>query len=916
MKTKRHLTVLALILVMVVIVASAWFIQLRLESELRHEVGRSLQAVVGITEQALLTWARQQKKTVTTWANDKETIRLTRQLLQAPRNPEALRRHPAQRQLRRKLTPVLEDNEYRGYFVIAPDMISLASMHDVNIGNTNPLTRQPQFLQHIQHTAALSLPQRSDVPLPDEQDRLQFDAPTLFVGTPIRDQGKTIAYFTFRLIPHKEFKNILQRGRVGETGETYAFSRRGLLLSFSRYDRQLQELGLLQPGKQGMLNLYLYDPQRNLLSKEQGFSRGESLTLTRMAMSATQGHKGMDLEGYRDYRGVPVVGAWRWNEELGFGIATEIDIEEAYRPIATLRYFTFGGSTVVALLITLLGMLFFNFNRGLENRVKGRTRELNFNLKLLDSISYAQTLFINNADIRNAFDTLLARLLDLSESEYGFIGEVLHRKDGTPYLRSYAITNIAWNKETRHFYEQNIRQGMEFYNLDTLFGSVVTSGKPVIANDPPNDPCAGGIPEGHPPLNAFLGLPIYSGEEIIGVAAIANRAGGYDETLITRLQPFLTTCANLMSAYNSRHTAEESQAQIRLLLDSASEGIFGMDQECCAVFANPAACRMVGYSQKELLGRQMHELIHHSYADGREYPITACQMRTTMTEGKARHVTDEVLWRKDGSCFPVEYTSTPIIKEGEVVGAVVIFTDISERQKFDRLKKEFVSTVSHELRTPLTVIQGVLRLLLGNVAGDDQQQVSELLNIANTNADRLLLLINDILDMEKLEAGNIQFEFSDVEVMPLLEDAIRNNSNYADQFHTRFVITQRCEDAVIHADRHRMMQVLTNLMSNAAKFSPPDQPVELAVSQYNNTVRISITDHGPGVPEDFKSKIFDKFSQADSSDTRRISGTGLGLSISRAIINKLGGRIDFTSQPGKGATFYVELKQHRHQATG
>lgn len=181
----------------------------------------------------------------------------------------------------------------------------------------------------------------------------------------------------------------------------------------------------------------------------------------------------------------------------------------------------------------------------------------------LETITRIQQQFIVEADPRQSFNQMLALLLETTASEYGFIGEVLRSADGQPYLKTHAITNIAWNEETHAFYEQHAPAGLEFYNLKTLFGAVITSGAPVIANDPADDPRRGGLPPGHPPLRAFLGLPFFSGKELIGMVGVANRPGGYDEGLVQALAPILATCSSLVQAFRSERQRKEAEKLLR-----------------------------------------------------------------------------------------------------------------------------------------------------------------------------------------------------------------------------------------------------------------------------------------------------------------------------------------------------------------
>lgn len=230
-----------------------------------------------------------------------------------------------------------------------------------------------------------------------------------------------------------------------------------------------------------------------------------------------------------------------------------------------------------------------------------------------------------------------------------------------------------------------------------------------------------------------------------------------------------------------------------------------------------------------------------------------------------------------------------------------------ERQKIDKIKNEFISVVSHELRTPITSIRGSLGLLLGGVVGTFSDKAKKLLDIANNNCERLLLLINDILDIEKIGAGKMVFQIKPCSIDHLVNEAIVTNKIYADKFNVSLELTHSLPGVNVQVDSHRLLQVLTNLISNAVKFSPAGSKISLSITKQDYQVRVAIADKGPGVSKEFATRIFQKFSQADSSDARVKGGTGLGLSISKAIIEKLGGTLNFYNQEGGGAVFYFDL---------
>jgi len=233
--------------------------------------------------------------------------------------------------------------------------------------------------------------------------------------------------------------------------------------------------------------------------------------------------------------------------------------------------------------------------------------------------------------------------------------------------------------------------------------------------------------------------------------------------------------------------------------------------------------------------------------------------------------------------------------------------DISEQREMERVKSEFISTVSHELRTPLTSIRGSLGLVLGAMADKLPAQVRNLLDIAQGNSDRLILLINDILDIDKIATGNMRFDLQVHALAAITAEAVRDNEAYAKKFEARINLEPVEANLSIRVDRDRYLQVLSNLLSNAAKFSPTGEEITVRVRTAGRIARVSVVDRGPGIPEDFHSRIFEKFSQLDSSAARNAGGTGLGLHIARELVEHMGGRIGFKSQPGGGSTFWVEF---------
>ena len=246
-------------------------------------------------------------------------------------------------------------------------------------------------------------------------------------------------------------------------------------------------------------------------------------------------------------------------------------------------------------------------------------------------------------------------------------------------------------------------------------------------------------------------------------------------------------------------------------------------------------------------------------------------------------------------------------QSGAIVELVGISRDITEQKRHEQMKDEFVATVSHELRTPLTSIAGALGLLAGGAVGAIPEPALRLLSIARTNCQRLVRLVNDILDIQKIETGNMAFDFQPLEVRPLVEQAIEATRGFAEGYGVPVRLDDCAASGVVLADADRLTQVITNLLSNAIKFSPRSAEVIVRIEHCDRTVRILVRDHGPGIPEAYRKSIFEKFVQVDATNTRLIGGTGLGLNIVKQIVERLDGEIDFEAAPGGGTIFCLML---------
>ena len=379
----------------------------------------------------------------------------------------------------------------------------------------------------------------------------------------------------------------------------------------------------------------------------------------------------------------------------------------------------------------------------------------------------------------------------------------------------------------------------------------------------------------------------------------------------------------LLEAFVDISQRKEAEEMTRLLLESAAEGIFGLDVDGKTTFANPAAIRMLGYPEQELIGKINHTLIHHSREDGCTYPDSECRMHAAIHEDRVQHVTDEVFWRCDGSAFPVDYTSTPIHRDGKVIGAVVSFSDMTERMQTEQLlrrakveaeraasaKGDFLARMSHEIRTPMNGVLGLTELLLDTPLNERQRRHLETIHQSGTV---LLNVINDILDFSKIETGNLELESIPFALREVLEDVRRLFNARAREKGLDFAIEVAPDvPGWVSGDPKRLSQVLYNLTGNAIKFTDKGG-VSIRIKcgdcdQKRVRLAIEVEDSGIGITPEAQRYLFTSFNQADNSTSRKYGGTGLGLAISRQLVQLMGGDISIESKEGEGSLFRVNL---------
>jgi len=374
---------------------------------------------------------------------------------------------------------------------------------------------------------------------------------------------------------------------------------------------------------------------------------------------------------------------------------------------------------------------------------------------------------------------------------------------------------------------------------------------------------------------------------------------------------YIVTYTDVTALKLSETAHRDQAARLSAILDGALDAIVTINESGSIESWSRSAERLFGYTAAEILRRNVRVLMpepHSSAHDG--YIRRYLQTGEGRIVGQRREV--EAL-HKDGRRIPVDLGISEM-RIGSRRLFIGIIRDLSSRQEIEQLKSGFVSTVSHELRTPLTSISGSLGLLAGGTAGALPAKAARLIDIAKLNCERLVRLINDILDLERAESGRLELRLAAQPLKSIVRQAIEANRAYAQTFGASIELAADSDDASVLVDRDRLIQVLTNILSNAAKFSPRGAIVAVAIRAELDSVRVSVRDRGPGIAPEFRSRIFQRFAQADSSDSRAKGGTGLGLSIAKTIVERLGGSIGFDSVPGEDTTFHITLPA-RHEVS-
>ena len=870
MSYKQYQLFLITGIVAIAMLFAAWTAHSRIQNRLEQNVGESLITVLNTTHQAVISWASQEQAIVETWSDNLNIRQAAKELLALRPEQVSLLASPAQQALREQLLPILMVKGYGGYFIINKNNINLASSRDVNIGIKSLLADETVFLDRIwSGFSAMSQPVTSDIDVFGQDGVTHQVSRSMIVGAPIlNNRYEVVAAFVFRIDPHRDFTAILQQGRVGGSGETYAFNPNAEMISLSRFDGPLHQMGFIfGDDHDPSYRIKIRDPGANLMAGEVSPVPLSEQPLTLMAQQALAKRDGINLKGYRDYRGVMVLGAWVWDEQLQMGFATEIDADEA-NETARFTGYVIGLFSVTLTLLLLVLMTVFMRSR--------------------------QRLAQQSQELRTIIDGTPVAMVVTDE-----VGNI-------EFFNRRFIKNYGWTTDDVCSPEQ---WWQATYPDPEYRQQVQREWEQAVAVAQQNNEA---IAPQHWSLTCKTGLTRDVEFRMVPVSERVNVIAMVDLTERNRALRII------------QYERDRAQSY----LDTVDVMILALDRAGIIIEINKAGCELLGYDEEELIGRNWFNTCipseqRQALMEGVHAPSIA------VDDEHMVYVENEVLTRSGERCLIAWHNAQLKDGEGNIVGSLSAGSDITDVRRAENERAQLIEQlqqvqkaeaigqlsagVSHNFNNMFASIIGFIGLAQRKAEAGEDPDMKRYLSEAMENSYRARDLVTQIASFSRKNAADRREQrldelvFKSMELLHnILPPEIEMNVSFAESL------------PAVNVDKEQFQQVIANLVTNASEAMDGAGTVEISgyvESNIENTcdschepyagdyVVLQIRDSGRGMDEQTSRRMFEPFFSTMDMSQR----TGMGLPVVHGIIHNHHGHIQVESAPGAGTQVSLYL---------
>lgn len=585
----------------------------------------------------------------------------------------------------------------------------------------------------------------------------------------------------------------------------------------------------------------------------------------------------------------------------------------AISPLSVVIFLEDGPTAIAMTSMTLLFIFFViasatRMRHNMEEQLNKNSHllrlsnKLNYKQQLEKIINHAQSIYIGEGDIKSALNTLLHETLPLCHSELGFIGQIDTDAEKKPFMRALVFSSLKKDdRKLENFRATTLPDNGEYRNLDNLFGVIMRSDKPVIIPNLARDMRAAPLPEGHPAISSFIGIPIFSGREMIAVLGFANSAVGYTNQTVEDLEPILKSIAQFVQTMNheqqhayDKAALEASTQHTQTILNDIADGIITISKDGIIQSFNYAAETIFGYRANQIIGKNISELMPESHKSHHD-----AYLKSHLKTGKKNilGIGREVAGlRRNGDEFPMDLMVSRVFQNGEPL-FIGIVRDITEKRRIESLRSQFITAASKEILAPLNVITQAISLLRTSEPNTLPESLRHAVDIAQNNSIKLQKLMSDLIEVQNLSGNDATLNLQAHRVLPLMEEALQRNKTYCDIYQCSMSIQTTATDLAIHTDSARFYQALTQLLQFALKFTEPKSELKVRISAEHSKVKISININSKSLTDNIRKKLLLYFGQHNNPLAQEQYAEGdLGIAIAKEIIEKMHGKINVESE--------------------